>query len=149
MVGGKPWTDEENKLLLSMIAQGLSFQEVFESGLFLDRTFEAIRLEGQRHCAPSPLKTKRSPVQEITPSENALSLEQVVKFFSSAFEQMCASKEVDKCMLERFRIIFQAARDYGPLLAHFERWEKIEKQIDELGSAVVELQATKGIKRAS
>jgi hypothetical protein len=78
-----------------------------------------------------------------------MSLERAVKLFSSAFEQICSSKEVDKRKLERFRIIFQAAKDYGPLLAHFEKWDKIEKQIEELATAVAELQAAKGIKPAS
>jgi hypothetical protein len=75
-------------------------------------------------------------------------MEEVVRLFSRAFEQICALKEVDKLVLERFRIIFQAARDYGPLLAHYEKWEKIEKKIEELSAAVAELQATKGIKKA-
>ena len=46
---------------------------------------------------------------------------EVVRLFSGAFEQVCALKEVDKLVLERFRIIFQAAKDYGPLLAHYEK----------------------------
>jgi hypothetical protein len=71
-------------------------------------------------------------------------MEEVVKLFSTTFEQVCALKEVDKLVLERFRIIFQAARDYGPLLAHYEKWEKIEKQIEELAAAVAELQAANG-----
>lgn len=148
MVGGKIWTEEENKLLLSMIAQGLSFQDVFDSGKFPDRTLEAIRLEGQRTGTPTQ-DGKQSSVNEIVPSENAVSLERVVKLFSSAFEQICSSKEVDRRKLERFRIIFQAAKDYGPLLAHFEKWDKIEKQIEELATAVAELQAAKGIKPTS
>jgi hypothetical protein len=56
-------------------------------------------------------------------------------------------KEVDKLALERFRIIFQAAKDYAPLLAGYEKWEKIEKQIEELAAAVAELQAAKGVKK--
>ena len=51
-------------------------------------------------------------------------------------------------MLERLRIIFQAAKNYGPLLAHHEKWDKIEKQIEQLAAAVAELQAAKSIKKA-
>jgi len=76
-------------------------------------------------------------------------MEEAVKLFSMAFEQVCALKEVDKLVLERFHIIFQAARDYGPLLAHYEKWERIEKRIEELVAAVAELQAAKGAKKAS
>jgi len=35
------------------------------------------------------------------------------------------------------------------LLAHYERWERIEGQIEELVAAVAELQAAKGAKKAS
>ena len=83
-------------------------------------------------------------VQQIEPAKDAMRMEEVVKLFSTTFEQVCALKEVDKLVLERFRIIFQAARDYGPLLAHYEKWEKIEKQIEELAAAVAELQAANG-----
>jgi hypothetical protein len=55
---------------------------------------------------------------------------------------------VDKLVLERFRIIFQAVKDCGPLLAHYEKWEKIEGRIEELAAAVAELQAAKSMKKA-
>jgi hypothetical protein len=38
-------------------------------------------------------------------------MEEVVKFFSTAFEQICGLSVVDKLVLERFRIIFQAAKE--------------------------------------
>jgi hypothetical protein len=75
-------------------------------------------------------------------------MEEVVKLFSMAFEQICGLSVVDKLVLERFRIIFQAAKDYGPLLAHYEKWEKIEGQVEELAAAVAELQAAKSMKKA-
>jgi hypothetical protein len=76
-------------------------------------------------------------------------MEKVVKLFTTAFEQICGLQEVDKLELQRFRIIFKAAKDYGPLLAGYEKWERIEKQIEELAAAVAELQAAKSAKKAS
>jgi hypothetical protein len=75
-------------------------------------------------------------------------MEEVDKPFSWAFEQTCGLREVDELALERFRIIFQATKDYGPLLANYEKWEKIEGQIAELAAAVAELQAAKSMKKA-
>jgi hypothetical protein len=54
MVGGRPWTDEENKLLQNMIAPGQSFQEIFDSGEFPDGASEAIRIQLLRLGAQSP-----------------------------------------------------------------------------------------------
>jgi hypothetical protein len=88
-------------------------------------------------------------VETIEPASDALSMEEVNKLFSTAFEQICALKEVNKLVLERFRMVFQAAKDYGPLLAHYEKWEKIEGQIEQLAAAVAELQAAKSAKKAS
>jgi hypothetical protein len=47
---------------------------------------------------------------------DGLTMEEAVKLFSTAFNQICALKEVDKLVLERFRIAFQAKKDYGALL---------------------------------
>jgi hypothetical protein len=147
MARGNLWTDDENSLLLGMVAQGLSPQAIFDSGKFSDRTVDAIRAQVQR--LGSYVQPRKSNVQTIQPSADSLRMEEAVKFFSTAFKQICELQEVDKLKLERFRIIFQAARDYGPLLASYEKWDKIEKKIEELSAAVVELQAAKGAKKTS
>jgi hypothetical protein len=146
MARGKSWTDEEIKVLRELAEQGLSAQEIYDSGRLPDRTYEAIR---KQLNLGSIVATKQTAIVEtIEPAKDALSMEQVVKLFSTAFKQICELQQVDKLTLERFRIIFQAAKDYGPLLSSFQRWEKIEKQIEELAAAVAELQAAKGVKKA-
>jgi len=146
MARGKPWTEEEIKVLRELAEQGLSVQEIYESGKLPERTYEAIR---KQLNLSSIVATKNTAIVEtIEPAEDALSMEHVVKLFSTAFKQICELQQVDKLTLERFRIIFQAAKDYGPLLSSFQRWEKIEKQIEELATAVAELQAAKGAKKA-
>ena len=145
MARGKPWTDEEIKVLRELDERGLSAQEIYESGRLPDRTYEAIR---KQLNLGSIVATKQTAIVEtIEPAKDALSMEEVVKLFSTAFKQICEVQQVDKLTLERFRIIFQAAKDYGPLLSSFQRWEKIEKQIEELAAAVAELQAAKSAKK--
>jgi hypothetical protein len=145
MARGKPWTDEEIKVLRELDERGLSAQEIYESGRLPDRTYEAIR---KQLNLGSIVATKQTAIVEtIEPAPDALSMEEVVKLFSTAFKQICEVQQVDKLTLERFRIIFQAAKDYGPLLSSFQRWEKIEKQIEELAAAVAELQAAKSAKK--
>jgi hypothetical protein len=142
---GKPWTDAESQILQQMAAQGLNPQQIYDSGKLPGRTYRSI----VRQISGSIVYTKPTAiVRTIEPAKNALSMDEVVKRFTTAFKQICNSKEADKLALERFRIIFQAAKDYGPLLANYEKWEKIEKKIEELSAAVAELQATKGIKKA-
>ncbi|MGF3573569.1 MAG: hypothetical protein ACQXXG_09155 [Candidatus Bathyarchaeia archaeon] len=145
MARGKTWTDEEIKVLRELAEQGLGAQEIYESGKLPERTYEAIR---KQLNLGSIVATKHTAIVEtIEPAKDALSMEEVVKLFSTAFKQICELQQVDKLTLERFRIIFQAAKDYGPLLSSFQRWEKIEKQIEELAAAVEELQAAKGVKK--
>jgi hypothetical protein len=145
MARGKPWTDEEIKVLRELAERGLSAQDIYESGKLPDRTYEAIR---KQLNLGSIVATKQTAIVEtIEPAKDALSMEEVVKLFSTAFKQICEVQQVDKLTLERFRIIFQAAKDYGPLLSSFQRWEKIEKQIEELAAAVAELQAAKSAKK--
>ena len=145
MARGKPWTDEEIKVLRELAEQDLSAQEIYESGRLPERTYEAIRK--QLNLGGIVATKQTAIVETIEPAKDALSMEEVVKLFSTAFKQICELQQVDKLTLERFRIIFQAAKDYGPLLSSFQRWEKIEKQIEELAAAVAELQAAKGAKK--
>jgi hypothetical protein len=146
MARRKPWTVEEIKVLREMDEHGLNAQEIYESGKLPDKTYEAIRK--QLYGCTIVATNRTAIVETIEPASDALSMEKVVKLFSTAFERICTLKEVDKLVLERFRLIFQAAKDYGPLLAGYEKWEKIERQIEELAAAVAELQAAKGTKKA-
>ena len=130
--------------LMDMAAQGFNSQQIFDSGKLPGRTLRAIGK--QAYC--SIVRTfPTAIVHTIEPARDAMPMERVVKLFSTALKQICAMKEVDKLALERFRIIFQAAKDYAPLLAGYEKWKKIEGQIEELTAAVAELQATKGVKK--
>jgi len=142
MPRGKRWTDEENELLLRMVGEGLSPQAIFDSGKFPSRTVEGIRRQIER--LGSNVKTMRKAiVKTIEPAKDTLSLDDVVKRFTTAFKQICELKEVDKLTLERFRIIFQAAKDYGPLLRFYENWEVMEQRVAKVEELLAELQARK------
>ena len=144
MARGKPWTDAENQLLLEMVNEGLTPREIFESGKFPDRTQDSIRIQIQRLGGGSIVQTKHTAiVQTIEPAPDALTMEEVVKLFSTAFKQICELQEVDKLTLERFRIIFQAAKDYPTLLKTYEKWEEIEKRIEQLAADVEMLKEMK------
>ena len=46
-------------------------------------------------------------------------------------------EEVDKLVLERFRIIFQAVKDYGSLLGGYEKWGGIKVRLRGLRLRIV------------
>lgn len=132
---GKPWTDAENELLLKMVADGFSPQAMFESGKFQERTVGAIRMQILR--LGSNVATKHTAiVTTIKPAPDAISMEEVVKLFSTAFKQICEVQQVDKLTLERFRITFQTVKDYSTLLKTYEKWEEIGKRIEQLAPDV-------------
>ena len=140
MARGKPWTDEEIKLLMEMAEQGLSPQEIYDSGKLPDRTFQAI--VKQLNTFSSKVKTiPAAIVKTIEPASDVLSMDEIVKLFSTAFKQICGLQQVDKLSLERFRIIFQAAKDYGPLLKFYENWEAMEQRVKKIEELLAELQA--------
>jgi len=142
MARGKPWTDEEINLLKALREQRLNAQQIFESGKLPNRSYEAIRK--QLKNLRSIVETKRTAIVEtILPAKDALSMDDVVKRFTTAFKQICELKEVDKLTLERFRIIFQAAKDYGPLLKFYENWEVMEQRVAKIEELLAELQARK------
>jgi hypothetical protein len=145
-LGGTRWTEEENRILRESVEQGLDAQQIYASGKLAGRTYEAIRKQVNLETLASA--KGGSPVDSIEPAPDAMKMEKVVKLFSTAFDQICQTQTVDKLALERFRIIFQAAKDYGPLLAGYEKWDKIEKRLDELTTAVAQLQAAKNAAKA-
>jgi hypothetical protein len=125
-----------------MVAEGLTAKQIYDSNRLPSRTYFAINQ--RRHMVlTEALRKPGILAPAILPAEGALSIENVVKYFSNAFQQICGLTAVDKLTLERFRVVFQAAKDYGPLLAGYEKWGEIEKQIEELRAAVAELQAAK------
>ena len=146
VLGGTRWTEEESRVLRELVEQGLGVQQIYASGKLAGRTYEAIRRQVNLEALASAKGS--STVDTIEPATDAMKIEKVVKLFSTAFDQICQTQTVDKLALERFRIIFQAAKDYGPLLAGYEKWEKIDKRLDELATEVAQLQAAKNAAKA-
>ena len=142
VLGGTRWTEEENRALRELVEQGLGAQQIHETGKLPGRTYEAIRKQLNMEALAAAKGS--TTVETIEPAPDALTLEKVVKLFTTTLDKICQTEKVDKLTLERYRIIFQAAKDYGPLLAGYEKWEKIEKKLDELTTAVALLQAAKG-----
>ena len=89
MARGKPWTDAELKLLMDMAAQGFNPQQIFDSGKLPGRTLRAIGK--QAYC--SIVRTfPTAIVHTIEPASDALSMEEVVRLFSTAFKQICGAR---------------------------------------------------------
>ena len=145
-MGGAHWTEEENKILREFIEQGFGAQQVYDSGKLPNRKYEAIRKQIKYQAL---LAAKTSTVVELVePASDALTMDKIVKLYSTAYDQICRTQKVDKLGLERLRIIFQAAKDYAPLLAGYERWIRLEKRVDELSAQVAQLQAGKNVPQA-
>jgi len=138
MARGKRWSQEEDKLLEDMVKQGLSVEEIVKGGKFLGRTHAAIAKQIERLYIVR--RKGKIIVRQISPVD-VLSLEEVLRRFSSAFQKICDVDEVSKLELERFRIVFSAARDYGPILAGFERLRNVEEEIADLRKMVEEVKA--------
>ncbi len=138
MARGRRWTREEDRLLEDMVKRGLSVEEIVRSGRFPDRTFEAIRMQVGRLSFVR--RRQKIFVEQIAPVD-VLSLEDVLRRFSCAFRRICDADEVSKLELERFRIVFSAAKDYGPILAGFERLKQVDEEIKNLRKMVEEVKA--------
>jgi len=79
--------------LMDMAAQGFNPQQIFDSGKLPGRTLRTIGK--QAYC--SIVRTfPTAIVHTIEPASDALSMEEVVRLFSRAFEQICGLTEVDK-----------------------------------------------------
>jgi hypothetical protein len=83
---------------MDMAAQRFNPQRIYDSGKFPERTYNAIKK--QMLVLRLVATRQKSIVATIQPSQKTLSMEEVVRLSSRAFEQICASKEVDKLVLE-------------------------------------------------
>jgi hypothetical protein len=135
---GPRWTRQENKQLRELAEKNITAEAIFQSGKFPSRTLNAIRMQIKRLAIVQ--QKKKTIVEQIRPVD-ILTLEEVLKRFSNAFQQICKSQEPSKLELERYRIIFAAAKNYGPLLANYERLSEVEEEIAELRKMVEEIKA--------
>jgi len=140
MARGKRWSQQEIQLLREMLREGMNLDEIVKSGKLPDRTATALQIQISR-LGSIDNQSKKFIVNQISLAEDILSLEEVLKRFSTAFEQICEGQELDKLALERYKIVFGAAKDYGPLLAHFERMSVVEREIENLKKMVEGLRA--------
>jgi hypothetical protein len=94
MARGKPGMDGENRLLLELAGRGMNPQQIYDSGRLPERTYEAInkQLERCRFVATR----RKTFVETIEQSVDALGMEKVVKLFSTAFEQIYGLSVVEQ-----------------------------------------------------
>jgi len=139
---GSRWTEVDNQLLLEMVKKGLNVQQIYNSGKFPNRTFRAIETQLQRLGVDLCTQTKNSLSTQIREIE-IIDLETVAKRFVDAFNKVCDLKTCSKDDLERFRIIFSAARVYFDLYFKLEEFSEVKNRVERLETLVAQLATEK------
>ncbi|KPV64497.1 MAG: hypothetical protein AOA65_0956 [Candidatus Bathyarchaeota archaeon BA1] len=101
----------------------LSPQEIYDIGKNFRVEYQAIRKQAQiiKKLGGIVATKPATIVAAIEPAQQAMPMERIVKLFTTAFEQICGLKEVDKSVLSTFAN-FPSCQDYAPLLASYEKW---------------------------
>ena len=86
-MGGTRWVEEENRILRELIEQGLGAQLIYASGKLPGRTYEAIRK--QVNIEALIIAKTTASVESVEPAADALTMEKVVKLYSTAYDQIC------------------------------------------------------------
>jgi hypothetical protein len=137
---GKRWTPEELRILLDLVEKGLTVQEIVDSGKLPDRNFLAVQSQVKRiKHGPSARQKKKFFAGQIT-SVDIISLEEVLKRWSCAYQQICDLESASKEELERFRIIFMAASKYAALLEAYHQYAEVEQRLERIERVLEELQ---------
>jgi len=134
---GKRWTQQENGLLTNLVEEGLTVEQIFQSGKFEGRTAGAIAKQIERLSIVR--QKEKVIVGQITPID-IISLEEVLKLWSNAYQKLCKLERVTKAGLERFRIIFMAASKYAGLLEAYHRYAEVERRLERIEKVLEELQ---------
>ena len=136
MARGKRWTEAETKLLMEMVKEDKSVEEIIKSGKFPNRTSMAIQNAVKRFSFDS--QKKKFIDSQIREAE-IVGLETIVARYVDAFNKICNLKEYDKADLERFRIIFQAAWKYRELFREYQKLEDLEARVESLEKLLAEV----------
>jgi len=136
MARGKRWTEAETKLLMEMVKEDKSVEEIIKSGKFPNRTSMAIQNAVKRFSFDS--QKKKFIDSQIREAE-IVGLETIVARYVDAFNKICDLKEYDKADLERFRIIFQAAWKYRELFREYQKLEDLEARVESLEKLLAEV----------
>ena len=136
MAKGKRWTDEEIKLLMEMVKDGKTVEEIIQSGKLPGRTHRAIENAVTRITFEN--QRKKSFGTQIREAE-IVGLETIVARYVDAFNKICDLQKYDKADLERFRIIFQAAWKYRELFREYEKLEDLERRVQSLEKLLAEI----------
>jgi len=142
---GKRWTDAENRLLLEMIGEGMSVQQIYDSGKFPNRSFNALQHQFKqlRKLGSDYAGKKKTSFAGKIGEAEIVELESVVKRFVDAFNKICDLEEGSKEELERFRIIFSAARLYFDLYFKLQGFEEVKARVERVEKLVEQLAAEK------
>ena len=136
MARGKRWTEAETKLLMEMVKEDKSVEEIIKSGKFPNRTSMAIQNAVKRFSFDS--QKKKFIDSQIREAE-IVGLETIVARYVDAFNKMCNLEKYDKADLERFRIIFQAAWKYRELFREYQKLEDLEARVESLEKLLAEV----------
>lgn|GEM_PF-1077378 len=142
MGGGKNWTEAEEKLLFEMVQRGMNAQQIYDSGMFPNRTFRAILNVVDRTRIDSGAEKEILLKAQIGEAE-IIGLDSVVKRYVDAFNKVCDLKSCNKEDLERFRIIFSSARAYFEVYYKFQKYEEVERRVERVEKLVAQLAAKK------
>ena len=136
MARGKRWTEAETKLLMEMVKEDKSVEEIIKSGKFPNRTSMAIQNAVKRFSFDS--QKKKFIDSQIREAE-IVGLETIVARYVDAFNKICDLEKYDKADLERFRIIFQAAWKYRELFREYQKLEDLEARVESLEKLLAEV----------
>lgn len=134
---GKRWSPEELKILFDLVEKGLKIQDIVDSKKLPGRSYRAIEHKIKGGSFGSRKKNFFGP--RITPVD-VISLEEVLKRWSCAYQQICDLESASKEELERFRIIFMAASKYAGLLEAYHHYAEVEQRLERIERVLEELQ---------
>jgi len=117
----------------------MNLEEIVKSGLFPDRSPSAIQMQISRLGRPSFVKQKKKLIVRQIREAEVIDLETIVKRYVDAFNKICDLAEYSKEDLERFRIIFSAARTYFDLYFRLEEFGEVKRRVERLEGLVARL----------
>jgi len=131
---GRPWTDDENRIITEAYAKGASIEEIAKR-LPPGRTARAVDKRIGRLGLRGDSQTMKKFYCQTIEGDEIMSREEALKVLSAVIKRLKEGGEMDEGELVRLRTVISAIRRYFAVFDSYEKYAELEERIRRLEEA--------------
>jgi len=135
MARGRPWTDDENRIITEAFAKGVSIEEIVKR-LPLGRTVRAVDKQIGRLGLRGDSQTMKKSYCQTIEGDEIMSREDALKVLAAVIKKLQSGGEIDDVELMRLRTVNAVIRNYFTVFDSFEKYAELEARMNRLAEII-------------